>query len=158
MRNENQPTSILMISILTLFCSYAFSQSAIDYEKALRGFNQENFDEAYVYLKNALQDNPSHLQSKLMMADILLRRNQTRAAIVEYQESLILGADLDIAYLPLAQAYSRIMEYKKVIKLMTHKLSAKNNFEISMLQACILYTSDAANDLIFLVSRILHCI
>lgn len=135
MRNKNQPTSILIISILMLFCSYAFSQSAIDYEKALRSFNQENFDEAYVYLKNALQDNPSHLQSKLMMADILLRRNQTRAAIVEYQESLILGADLDIAYLPLAQAYSRIMEYKKVIKLMTHKLSAKNNFEISMLQA-----------------------
>ena len=102
MRNKNQPTTILVISILMLFCSYAFSQSAIDYEKALRSFNQENFDEAYVYLKNALQDNPSHLQSKLMMADILLRRNQTRAAIVEYQESLILGADLDIAYLPLA--------------------------------------------------------
>ena len=135
MQNKNQPTSILIISILMFFCSHAFSQSALDYEKALKSFNQENFDDAYIYLKNALQDKPSHLQSKLMMADILLRRNQTRAAIIEYQESLLLGADLDIAYLPLAQAYSRIMEYEKVIRLLTNKLSANNNFEISILQA-----------------------
>ena len=135
MQNKNQPTSILIISILMFFCSHAFSQSALDYEKALKSFNQENFDDAYIYLKNALQDNPSHLQSKLMMADILFRRNQTRAAIIEYQESLLLGADLDIAYLPLAQAYSRIMEYEKVIRLLTNKLSANNNFEISILQA-----------------------
>jgi tetratricopeptide (TPR) repeat protein len=70
-----------------------------------------------------------------MMADILLRKNQTRAAIIEYQESLLLGADLDIAYLPLAQAYSSIMEYENVISLLTDTLNAKNNFEISILQA-----------------------
>jgi hypothetical protein len=38
-----------------------------------------------------------------MMGDILLRRNQTQAAIIEYEESLIWGADLNIAYFPLAR-------------------------------------------------------
>ena len=135
MQNKSQPTLILIISILMLFCGHAFSQSALYYEKALKSFNQENFDEAYIYLKNALQDDQSHLQSKLMMADILLRKNQTRAAIIEYQESLLLGADLDIVYLPLAQAYSSVMEYENVISLLTDTLNAKNNFEISILQA-----------------------
>jgi putative PEP-CTERM system TPR-repeat lipoprotein len=127
------PTIIFFI--LSPWGNSAFSQSAIDYEKALSSFNQENYDEAYIYLKNALQDSPSHLQSKLMMADILLRRKQTRAAIIEYEESVALGADINIAFLPLAKAFTRIRDYDNVIKLSTATLNPNNTFEITLLQA-----------------------
>jgi putative PEP-CTERM system TPR-repeat lipoprotein len=135
MRNIGQPTLTLMILLLIFFCSNGLSKSAIDYEKALASFNQESFDEAYIHLKNALQDNPSHLQSKLMMGNILLRRNQTLAAINEYQESLVLGADLNIAYFPLAKAYTRIGDYDKVVGLTTDNLNKDNKFGITLLQA-----------------------
>lgn len=135
MRSIGQPTLTLMILLLMFFCSNGFPKSAIDYEKALASFNQESFDEAYIHLKNALQDNPSHLQSKLMMGNILLRRNQTRAAINEYEESLVLGADLNIAYFPLAKAYTRIGDYDKVVDLTTDNLNKDNKFGITLLQA-----------------------
>jgi putative PEP-CTERM system TPR-repeat lipoprotein len=135
MRHKNQQISVLISIILLFFCSNVFSRPALDYEKALKSFHQENFDAAYIHLKNALQDNPSHLQSKLMMGDILLRRNQTLAAITEYEESLVLGADLNIAYFPLAKAYTRIREYDKVVNLTLKNLNKKNKFEITLLQA-----------------------
>ncbi len=131
MRNKTRSISALMM----FFCSYVFSQSALDYEKALISFNRENFDEAYIHLKNALQDNPSHLQSKLMIADVLYRKNLTQASIVEYEESLLLGADLNIAYLPLARAFTRIRDYGKVVSLTTHGLNKTNKFKIDLLQA-----------------------
>jgi putative PEP-CTERM system TPR-repeat lipoprotein len=135
MRKKNRSISALIILLMMFFSSYTFSQSALDYEKALTSFNRENFDEAYIHLKNALQDNPSHLQSKLMIADVLYRKDHTQASIVEYQESLLLGADLNIAYLPLAKAYTRIRNYSKVVSIPTHELNKTNKFEVALLQA-----------------------
>jgi putative PEP-CTERM system TPR-repeat lipoprotein len=120
---------------LTLMSRSLFAQSAVDYEKALVSYNHQNYDEAYIHLKNALQDTPSHLQSKLMMGDILLRRKRPHSAIVEYEESLLLGADKNIAYLPLARAYTWINDYNKVIRLNTAELNEDNTFEVILLQA-----------------------
>jgi putative PEP-CTERM system TPR-repeat lipoprotein len=135
MRNKNSSTLASIIFLMSFFCNYVFSQSAIDYEKALISLNQENVDEAYIHLKNALKDNPSHLQSKLMIADVLYRKNLIQASIVEYEESLLLGADINIAYLPLAKAYNRIKDYGKVISLPTRELNKTNKFEIILLRA-----------------------
>ncbi|WP_293746457.1 XrtA/PEP-CTERM system TPR-repeat protein PrsT [uncultured Paraglaciecola sp.] len=126
---------LILLLILTLMSRSLFAQSAVDYEKALVSYNQQNYDEAYIHLKNALQDTPSHLQSKLMMGDILLRRKFPHSAIVEYEESLLLGADKNIAYLPLARAYIWINDYNKVIKLNTSELNENNTFEVTLLQA-----------------------
>ena len=135
MRNKNVPFTTAVILVVAFFCSFALAQSAVDYEKALTSFNQEKYDEAYIHLKNALKDNPSHLQSKLMMADILLRRKNPHAAIIEFEESLELGADADIVLFSLAKAYTWVNDYEKVILLETDSLNNKNKFEVTLLQA-----------------------
>ncbi len=87
------------------------------YEAALSAFNQEQVGEAYILLKNMLRDNPDHLPSKLLMGRILLIDGFTVDAIDEFEESLQLGADKNLALPYLSTAYLLQGEYDLVISL-----------------------------------------
>jgi tetratricopeptide (TPR) repeat protein len=95
----------------------AHSDTAQDYEKALISFNQEKFRESYIHLKNALQQTPEHLPSKLLIGRIFLIDGYPDAAITEFEEIIQAGADLNLVALPLANAYLMNMQYEKVIEL-----------------------------------------
>ena len=87
------------------------------YEAALSAFNQEQIGEAYILLKNTLRDNPDHLPSKLLMGRILLIDGFIIDAIDEFEESLQLGADKNLALPYLSTAYLMQGEYDLVISL-----------------------------------------
>ncbi|MFT6896048.1 MAG: putative PEP-CTERM system TPR-repeat lipoprotein [Paraglaciecola sp.] len=120
-----------------LFCSpQALAQSAAaDYEKALQSFNNKNYEEAYIHLRNSLQDNPAHLPSKLMMGEVLVTKGLANAAIYELQEAIEFGADRNLAEVTMAEAYMLKMDYQKVTNFALADLNSKNKFELILLQA-----------------------
>ena len=87
------------------------------YEAALSAFNQQQVGEAYILLKNTLRDNPDHLPSKLLMGRILLIDGFILDAIDEFEESLQLGADKNLALPYLSTAYLMQGEYDLVVNL-----------------------------------------
>lgn len=87
------------------------------YEEALSAFNQQQVGEAYILLKNTLRDNPDHLPSKLLMGRILLIDGFILDAIDEFEESLQLGADKNLALPYLSTAYLMQGEYDLVVNL-----------------------------------------
>ncbi len=95
----------------------AQSDTAEDYEKALISFNQEEFRESYIHLKNALQKTPGHLPSKLLIGRIFLIDGYPDAAITEFEEVVQAGADINLVVLPLANAYLMKGQFEQIIDL-----------------------------------------
>ena len=133
-----------------LFCaalivSCAFSTDAVAqensdtvyayYEEAVISFNKEEYETSYIHLKNALDIDPDHLPSKILIGRLLLINNFPEAAITEFEEALLAGADPNIVLVPLLRAYIFVQEFKKATTVSLQNLSRDNKFEIYLLQA-----------------------
>jgi putative PEP-CTERM system TPR-repeat lipoprotein len=128
--------SLVYAFLLLLFVSFSgHGQSTDNYEKALQTYNTEEFSEAFIHIKNALQDNPSHLASRMLLGKILVKLGNTDVAIEELNRALDAGADVNLVYLPLAAAYYQDKDYQQLIDLSTDKLDPTNKFEVMFLQA-----------------------
>ncbi|WP_201027397.1 hypothetical protein, partial [Paraglaciecola hydrolytica] len=51
----------LLLSCLISTCTFSTQAADNFYEQALQSYQQQEFDAAYIYLKNALQANPKNL-------------------------------------------------------------------------------------------------
>lgn len=103
---SNFVTKIRALLFTVLFCPVVFAQSVSEYyEKALLAFNSDDIQESYIYLKNALQQDPNHLPSKLLMGRVLLIDGYVNDAIDEFEESILGGTDKNLVVVPLSRAY-----------------------------------------------------
>ena len=86
---------ILILGFLVNAKVLAFTQQQANqaYEDALRSFGQSDLNTAVVYLKNSLKNNPGHLPSKILMAEILIAQGDGAAAEIELTSALKQGAD-----------------------------------------------------------------
>ncbi|WDE03777.1 PEP-CTERM system TPR-repeat protein PrsT [Thalassomonas viridans] len=89
---------IFLIFILGCFVNVktlAFTEQQANqaYEDALRSFAQSDLNTAVVFLKNSLKNNPNHLPSKILMAEVLIAQGDGAAAEIELTYALKHGAD-----------------------------------------------------------------
>ncbi|WP_158970669.1 XrtA/PEP-CTERM system TPR-repeat protein PrsT [Paraglaciecola sp. L3A3] len=110
--------SILAVACFTLslyFSSSAFANSQIHYEKALSAFNQEQFDESMIHLKNALLADPENLPSKILMGKLLAQLGHFAMAKVEFDEAIMQGADISSFASYWAITLLKSKEYEEII-------------------------------------------
>ena len=130
------PISLSAIAFCAVLPSLAFADTSENYEKALSAFNQEEFSESYIHLKNALQESPSHLPSKLLMGRVLLVDGYLNDAITEFEEVMAAGADLNLVIVPLANAYLISRRFDALIDLPTPRsLSSSIKLDVQLLKA-----------------------
>ncbi|WP_039987855.1 tetratricopeptide repeat protein, partial [Paraglaciecola mesophila] len=130
------PISLSAIAFCAVLPSLAFADTSENYEKALSAFNQEEFSESYIHLKNALQASPSHLPSKLLMGRVLLVDGYVNDAITEFEEVMAAGADLNLVIVPLANAYLISRRFDALIDLPTPRsLSSSVKLDVQLLKA-----------------------
>ncbi|MCJ8297014.1 MAG: tetratricopeptide repeat protein, partial [Colwellia sp.] len=79
-------------------------ESVEHYEKALKSYNEKDFPTSFIHLKNTLGDNPDHIPGKILMGKVLLRDGHSLRAMLELQEALDLGADIENILSPLAES------------------------------------------------------
>nr|WP_246261125.1 XrtA/PEP-CTERM system TPR-repeat protein PrsT [Alteromonas ponticola] len=94
---------------------------AESYDKALQAFSEGEVQDAYILLKNVLQQDPSHLPSKLLMGRILLIDGHIRDAIIEFEEVLDAGADENLVLAPLSRAYLFSGNYDKIYEMLRNQ-------------------------------------
>ncbi|MCP5161460.1 MAG: PEP-CTERM system TPR-repeat protein PrsT [Hahellaceae bacterium] len=109
---------------------------ASHYEAALKAFNEGHPNDAFVHLKNALQQNPVHLPSKLLMSQVYFDAGNLAAVEDELVEALALGADINLVLPMLGNA---LVMQKKVDRLMAlekrySEFTPQNRFEWSLLK------------------------
>lgn len=126
-------------ALSSLILSISFSSSATtsgDYEKALKAYNVDEYDEAYIHLKNSLQKDPENLAAKLLMGKILLINGYLNAAEVEFVEALEMGADINLLAEPLGNTWLFLNKYKEIVEFSdTNKLSGDAQREWLLIRA-----------------------
>ncbi|MBD1390871.1 PEP-CTERM system TPR-repeat protein PrsT [Neiella sp. HB171785] len=97
----------------------AFSAPALaqlsNYEKGLQSYEANKVEEAYIHLKNALQDNPDYLPAQILLAKILIDRRQYAMAENELDRAARKGADGDIIVELLGQALLAQAKYEQAL-------------------------------------------
>ncbi|MBC3767907.1 XrtA/PEP-CTERM system TPR-repeat protein PrsT [Neptunicella marina] len=131
----NKGLMLSLVLFATSIQSYAI-ESVNHYEMALRAYSEQKTEEAFIHLKNALQTDPSHLPSKLLLAKVYFDNGLIDAAEKEMEDALKLGADINLV-LPIL-GNSLILQ-KKVDELLTYEdqyynLSDEGKFEWHLLR------------------------
>ncbi|BFT29781.1 PEP-CTERM system TPR-repeat protein PrsT [Alteromonas sp. D210916BOD_24] len=131
----------LLLSSAVLF-TVGFNARATtseDYEKALKSYNINEFDEAYIHLKNSLQKDPQNLAAKILMGRILLINGYLVAAEQEFIEAIEMGADINLLAEPLGNTWLFLNKYKEIINFQeTTTLTGENkrNWQQTRATAC----------------------
>jgi len=66
------------------------------YEVALQSYNKNDIEAAFIHLKNALQENSDNLPAKLLLAEVLIKKNLYSSAEHELNDAVIKGADVNL--------------------------------------------------------------
>ena len=115
----------------------AIAQSSSDYyEQALTAYDSGKMDTAFIHLKNALQENATHLPSRLLLGKIYFENGIFSEAEHELKLALEAGADINLVLPKLGNA---LLLQDKVDELLAleryfHKLDRYGQFEWHLLQ------------------------
>ncbi|RKF18594.1 PEP-CTERM system TPR-repeat protein PrsT [Alginatibacterium sediminis] len=92
---------VFLYLVPLLFCFSSIAETNLpDYEKALIAYNNGDENEAFVLLKNALQEQDGNIPVKLLLAQVYFDAANFAAAEDQLTEALLLGADPNLV-LPL---------------------------------------------------------
>lgn len=117
----------LLLLILTL---PTWANSSQDYESAISAYNENNYKEAYIHLKNSLQKDPDNLPAKILMGKLLLKNTYFEEAETEFYEVLELGADINLVIVPLGNSLLFQHKYDDIFNLKyTGRLSKEVSFQ-----------------------------
>ncbi|MCX2981030.1 PEP-CTERM system TPR-repeat protein PrsT [Halieaceae bacterium IMCC14734] len=88
-----------------------------DYEQALVSFNERDYSATIIHLKNMLQQQPAHLPSRVLMAEVYLEQRQPLLAESELNYARRAGADLDRLSPLLARGYNMMRRFEDTLEI-----------------------------------------
>ena len=111
----------LLAALLSLLCfsSLSFANENLDasYEKALIAFQNEEFASAIIHLKNVIQEKPTHMPSRVLMAQILITQGNGSAAKIELDRARDGKVDDDRLITLYGQSYILQGKYDEALKV-----------------------------------------
>jgi putative PEP-CTERM system TPR-repeat lipoprotein len=125
--------SVLLLALLS------FEITAVEfndnYEKAATAFAKKHMTEALTFIKQALQENPNHLPSKILIAKIYSDAANLGAVEQELYEALALGADINLVLPLLGNALLFQKKTDKLLQLNQYQnsFSKQSQFEWALL-------------------------
>ncbi|MBF7074688.1 tetratricopeptide repeat protein [Glaciecola sp. MH2013] len=125
------------ILLIALLISSAFLQAQVanTYETAQQAYENFEVEEAYIHLKNALQEDPDHLPSKILMGKVLFKKGFARDAIIEFEDSVSAGADINLFISDFASAYLYLGLSDEIADLPESGLTSANLLNLLLVKA-----------------------
>lgn len=118
----------MRLLIFSFFIITSYTVFAADnYEKALTAYDKKLIDEAYIHLKNVLQDEPENLAGKVLMGKVLMHKQYFGDGIALLNEALNEGADINLFLNELGNAMMIARNFEQIIELGKGKLLNKEN-------------------------------
>lgn len=87
---------IVSIVLNAQVCRASANTVEKNYENAATAFEKNKVNDAFVFVKKALQENPEHLPSKLLISKLFFDAGNLPAVEEELYEALDLGADINL--------------------------------------------------------------
>ncbi|GAB2999859.1 XrtA/PEP-CTERM system TPR-repeat protein PrsT [Psychrosphaera aestuarii] len=124
----------LLFPVVVIF-SLSFSNISFSannyYEQAVQAFNEGNYEASFIYLKNALEQQPRNLPAKILMGKIYLHKGYFDEAITEFEEALVYKADINLIVADYASALNFAKQYKKVLSFSDgYNLNLQSQYEL----------------------------
>jgi putative PEP-CTERM system TPR-repeat lipoprotein len=121
---------------VAIFSVKSFASSSEDYEKANMSFISEDYDTAYIHLKNSLQKSPDNLPAKILMGQLLLRNGYVEDAEAVLLEALDEGADINLVIEHIGTAFLFQRKYNEINELkIKDKLEPKAHYKWLLIEA-----------------------
>lgn len=103
----------ILVVLTTVQLTPAFAGTY--YESALDLYASGNFSGAEIELRNALQESATNVPARVLLGQVLLERDDPRAAAAELEQGLALGGDRNLILIPLAEVYLQLLQPEKVL-------------------------------------------
>lgn len=140
--------------VFVISCSFITSQAIAKtdyYEAALKAYNLSDIDEAFIHLKNALQENEDNLPAKLLLAEVLIKKRSYALAEQELDAAIMQGADINLIIEPLGRSLLLQGKFDSILSLADEtKLHKHGKLSFHLIKAKAyrgLSDIDAAKDL-----------
>ncbi|MCJ8318910.1 MAG: PEP-CTERM system TPR-repeat protein PrsT [Colwellia sp.] len=132
---------LLLLGISPLFSQAQAQTSDVNvsadyFEKALMAFNDDDFEAAYIHLKNILNEYPDHVPGKILMGKILFIKGYFVDSESVLKEAHVLGGDSEFIVVPLAEALLMQDKSTEVVNYqVSEQLSKKTRVNLLILHA-----------------------
>ena len=110
-------TLLIASTLLLSSNSFAFN----DFEKALTSYSNNNIDEAYIHLKNILNEDSDNLPATVLMGRTLLKKGVYFESIDVFQDALFKGTDVNVLIDDLLTALMLTRSFDEIIALNNNK-------------------------------------
>lgn len=106
-----------------------------NYENAATAFAENKVNDAFIFVKNALQKNPEHLPSKLLISKLFFDAGNLPAVEEELYEALELGADINLVLPVLGSTLIIQKKAQELLELAKYQIqfSRQSEFEWALL-------------------------
>ncbi|MFA3789652.1 XrtA/PEP-CTERM system TPR-repeat protein PrsT [Aliiglaciecola sp. SL4] len=126
----------LTVAAFLLISSQVIAQSSSEfYEKALASFEENDFDTAYIHLKNSLKENEDSLPAKILMGKVLLISGYMYESEEILEEALAMGADPSLVVDTLGKVWLYTKQNEKIIDSQFNNLNTKSFNEWQIIKA-----------------------
>jgi putative PEP-CTERM system TPR-repeat lipoprotein len=105
----------LLVLLFLVIAASARADFEVFYESGIAYFSRGEYDAAAIDLKNALQENPRHLPSRLLLGRVNLLQGDPAGAEKELLQALRLGAAREKVYPSLGNAYLLQRKYEELL-------------------------------------------
>lgn len=121
-RTSGKSTFGKLAFCLGLLCYSVLSMAntSTDYEKARQAYAEEQYQEAFIHIRNALKTQPDYLPAKILMGKLFLNNGLYQEAETEFAEAFTSGADVNLIIedwgraLLLAGEFDKLIEFKEL--------------------------------------------
>ena len=86
---------LLCATLITAGTALA-DEADVSYEKAVQSYEEGEYEESFIHLKDALQADPNLLSARLLLAQLYFNAGDLPSAEEESREALLLGADMNL--------------------------------------------------------------
>lgn len=141
---------VFLVFVAIFFVSFfaAFKVNANDlqssYENAATAFAENKMNDAFIFVKQALQENPEHLPSKLLMSRLYFDAGNLPAVEEELYEALELGADINLVLPVLGSSLIIQKKSHELLELAKYqiKFNRQSQFEWALLMGQVELLND----------------
>lgn len=124
---------IVFLSVF-VFSATSLAQTSGTYEKAFQSYYDGNIEEAYIHLKNALEQEPNNISSKILMGKVLLAKGLIHNALNEFADAKAAGADPNLIIFPTAKAHLMLEQFEEIIEMSDKDLSKVNRIDFYLIK------------------------
>ncbi|WP_016956065.1 XrtA/PEP-CTERM system TPR-repeat protein PrsT [Catenovulum agarivorans] len=108
--------SLALVALILPYCTFAQTSIQLSYEKARSAYQQKNYDESIIHIKNVLQQDSTNLPAQTLMAQVLTQIGEYQTANSYFEQIINSGVDFSLYIDSWAQVLTRLKQYQQIVE------------------------------------------